>query len=186
MFVESSQNSPDWKGPRRIVWSNFSWDRQPRKVHLAPCPTASSKPPVMGTPPSLRGGCSSEWWLPISFWYRDETSPRPTCTWWPLSFPCGSLARGSLHPLCSCPSSTGILWCGPYRAVSSPGRRDLAPSVFPKARLSSPLIIFMALLWTPSRLFYLIIGVRLLVRVTKILVKSFMIFVFITVFFWLY
>jgi len=41
----------------------------------------------------------------------------------------------------------------------------------------------MALLWTPSRLFYLIIGVRLLVRVTKILVKSFMIFVFITVFF---
>ena len=66
-----------------------------------------------------------------NFFYRDETSSGATCTCCPLSAPCGSLRREGLHPLYSCPLSTAIPWWGPPWAFSSPGRKDLTPSVFP-------------------------------------------------------
>lgn len=49
----------------------------------------------------------------------------------PLSSPYGSLWRDSLHPLGSHPFGTRILWWGPPWAFSSPGRKELTPSVFP-------------------------------------------------------
>lgn len=27
---EISQNSPGWKGPQKMIWSNLAWERKPR------------------------------------------------------------------------------------------------------------------------------------------------------------
>ena len=109
------ENSLGWKWPRKTIWSNLSWEGEPRWDYLAPCPMASWKPPVLWT---MSLGRLFQWMTDLTvhffvFSYRGETSPAVTCNHCPLSSPCGSLWRESLHPLCSCPLSTEILWWGP-------------------------------------------------------------------------
>jgi len=47
-----------------------------------------------------------------------------------LSCPFGSFWKESLHPVCSCPLSTGISCGGAPMSLVFPGRKDLAPSAF--------------------------------------------------------
>lgn len=77
-------NSPDWKEPWKIIWSNLLHTGEPRWAYLAPQAAAYWKPPVMGclpcpweaaepdtvgrTPRNWRtglsgGGCLSAVWL---------------------------------------------------------------------------------------------------------------------------
>lgn len=51
------QHCPGWKGTQKIIWSNVSWEREPRWDYLTSCPTPSWKHPVIRPPP-----CHLEGW----------------------------------------------------------------------------------------------------------------------------
>lgn len=81
----------------------------------------------------------------MSFLYRDKTSPGGISTHCPLCSPGSSLWRENLCPLCSHPLSGS--W---YAVIRSPLTQLLQS--FHRGQVVQPIIIFMALLWTLSRL----------------------------------
>lgn len=87
--ITEPRNSPGWKGPQKLIWPKFSWEREPQWDCLATW-------------------LVSDWKL--SFLYQEEMSPNTTCTHGLLSFACVFLWRRSLCPPCICPLNIGILW----------------------------------------------------------------------------
>lgn len=78
----------------------------------------------MGIPPYPQGGCSSDWLFSCSI--KKKSLP-PQLVSAAQSLLHVASCKECLHPLWS----TGTLWWGHKQALSSPGWRDLTPSVFP-------------------------------------------------------
>lgn len=67
-----------------------------------------------------------------------------TCTFYPSSFPCDFLEKGSRHPFCIHPLITGTCWYGlpPLNLLFSRLNKPNCLSLSSSGRLPSPLIIW--------------------------------------------
>lgn len=139
-----------WKEPQKIIWFNCSWEREHRWGYLAACPITSSKLPLMRAMPCAWAGCSIQWLFPL--WKMCYIKMSPSAMYMCYLFsPCDSLRTKSVHPLCSCLLGTGIVWWGLFKpSLFQRERRPQSFSLSLNTWFSSPLIIFMALLWTLS------------------------------------
>lgn len=141
--IIESQDKPLWEGPWKIIWSNLSWEWEPRWDYLACCAIALQTLFWWGL-------CHIpfQWMVVGSQWhFCDEMKPV-------LLLPVfsTSLWRKSLCSLCSCVLSTGILWWLPQK-LSLLKRREKRSNTFSlssQGRSPSPLLIFKVVLRSPS------------------------------------